>query len=40
MLIYEMTFGYPRFYADNPFSVYQKILQSKIDSGTPQMSVR
>lgn len=39
ILIYEMTFGYPPFYADNPFGVYQKILHGKIEfPGTPSMS--
>lgn len=30
VLIYEMAAGYPPFYADNPFAVYQKILHSSI----------
>jgi len=30
VLIYEMIIGYPPFYDDNPFSVYEKILQGKV----------
>lgn len=31
MLIYEMLVGYPPFYDDNPFGIYEKILSGKID---------
>lgn len=31
ILIYEMLAGYPPFYDDNPFGIYQKILAGKID---------
>jgi len=30
ILIYELLIGYPPFYDDNPFSVYEKILQGKV----------
>ena len=38
VLIFEMAAGYPPFYGDNPFSVYQKILQARIKfpSSVPQ----
>lgn len=31
VLIYEMLAGYPPFYDENPFGIYQKILHGKID---------
>lgn len=31
ILIYEMLVGYPPFYADNPFGIYEKILNGKFD---------
>ncbi|XP_037906846.1 cAMP-dependent protein kinase catalytic subunit 3 [Hermetia illucens] len=31
ILIYEMIIGYPPFYDDNPFGIYEKILSGKID---------
>lgn len=31
VLIYEMLVGYPPFYDDNPFGIYEKILSGKID---------
>jgi len=31
ILIYEMLAGYPPFYDENPFGIYQKILANKID---------
>ena len=31
ILIYEMLAGYPPFYDDNPFGIYQKVLAGKID---------
>mmetsp|Transcript_2028 Transcript_2028/g.3813 ORF Transcript_2028/g.3813 Transcript_2028/m.3813 type:complete len:329 (-) Transcript_2028:48-1034(-) len=31
ILIYEMLAGYPPFYDENPFGIYQKILAGKID---------
>jgi len=31
ILIYEMLAGYPPFYDENPFGIYQKILQGKIE---------
>lgn len=31
ILIYEMLVGYPPFYDENPFQIYQKILAAKID---------
>jgi len=31
ILIYEMLVGYPPFYDDNPFGIYEKILSGKID---------
>ena len=31
VLIYEMLAGYPPFYDDNPFGIYQKILSGKIE---------
>jgi protein kinase X len=31
VLIYEMLAGYPPFYDENPFGIYQKILNGKID---------
>ncbi|XP_022095136.1 cAMP-dependent protein kinase catalytic subunit PRKX-like [Acanthaster planci] len=31
ILIYEMLVGYPPFYDDNPFGIYEKILEGKID---------
>jgi protein kinase X len=31
ILIYEMLAGYPPFYDENPFQIYQKILAGKID---------
>lgn len=31
ILIYEMLAGYPPFYDDNPFGIYEKILSGKID---------
>lgn len=30
VLIYEMAVGYPPFYGETPFSVYQKILEAKV----------
>lgn len=31
ILIYEMLAGYPPFYDDNPFGIYEKILSGKIE---------
>lgn len=31
ILIYEMLVGYPPFYADNPFGIYEKILNAKYE---------
>ena len=31
ILIYEMLAGYPPFFDDNPFGIYEKILGGKID---------
>lgn len=31
ILIYEMLVGYPPFYDDNPFGIYEKILGGKIE---------
>ncbi len=31
VLIYEMLAGYPPFYDDNPFGIYEKILAGKIE---------
>ena len=31
VLIYEMIVGYPPFYDDNPFGIYEKILSGKIE---------
>ncbi|ETI55667.1 AGC/PKA protein kinase [Phytophthora nicotianae CJ01A1] len=31
VLIYEMLAGYPPFYDENPFGIYQKILDGKVD---------
>lgn len=31
ILIYEMLAGYPPFYDENPFGIYQKILQGRIE---------
>jgi serine/threonine protein kinase len=31
ILIYEMLAGYPPFYDENPFGIYQKILAGKIE---------
>lgn len=31
ILIYEMLVGYPPFYDENPFQIYQKILAAKIE---------
>ncbi|XP_018329229.1 protein kinase DC2 [Agrilus planipennis] len=31
ILVYEMLAGYPPFYDDNPFGIYEKILSGKID---------
>ena len=31
ILIYEMLAGYPPFYDENPFGIYQKILQGKLE---------
>ena len=31
VLIYEMLAGYPPFFDDNPFSIYEKILAGKIE---------
>lgn len=31
ILLYEMLAGYPPFYDENPFGIYQKILQGKIE---------
>ncbi|XP_076435505.1 cAMP-dependent protein kinase catalytic subunit PRKX-like [Babylonia areolata] len=31
VLIFEMLVGYPPFYADNPFGIYEKILSGKVD---------
>lgn len=31
VLIYEMLAGYPPFYDDNPFGIYEKILSGKIE---------
>ncbi|XP_072034714.1 cAMP-dependent protein kinase catalytic subunit PRKX-like [Amphiura filiformis] len=31
ILIYEMLVGYPPFYDENPFGIYEKILEGKID---------
>lgn len=31
MLVYEMLCGYPPFYDDSPYGIYQKILAGKID---------
>merc|ERR1712085_118194 len=30
IIIYEMLAGYPPFYDENPFGIYQKILQGKL----------
>lgn len=35
ILIYEMCMGYPPFFGKNPFSVYTKILEGKIDFSNP-----
>ena len=31
VLIYEMLMGYPPFYDDNPFGIYEKILSGKVE---------
>jgi serine/threonine protein kinase len=31
ILIYEMLSGYPPFYDDNPFGIYEKILAGRVD---------
>ena len=31
ILVYEMLAGYPPFFDDNPFGIYEKILAGKID---------
>ena len=31
ILVYEMLAGYPPFFDDNPFGIYEKILSGKID---------
>ncbi len=31
ILIFEMLAGYPPFFDDNPFGIYEKILAGKID---------
>jgi protein kinase X len=31
VLIYEMLVGYPPFFVDNPFGIYEKILTGKIE---------
>jgi len=31
ILIYEMLAGYPPFFDENPFGIYQKILAGKIE---------
>lgn len=31
ILMYEMLAGYPPFYDDNPFGIYEKILSGKIE---------
>lgn len=31
VLIYEMLVGYPPFYDENPFGIYEKILSGKIE---------
>ena len=31
ILIFEMLAGYPPFFDDNPFGIYEKILSGKID---------
>ena len=31
ILLYEMLAGYPPFFDDNPFGIYEKILSGKID---------
>nr|KAG5685907.1 hypothetical protein BaRGS_005416 [Batillaria attramentaria] len=31
VLIFEMLVGYPPFYADNPFGIYEKILAGKVE---------
>ena len=31
ILIYEMLAGYPPFFDDNPFGIYEKILSGKVD---------
>ena len=31
ILVYEMLAGYPPFYDENPFGIYQKILAGKIE---------
>lgn len=31
VLIYEMLIGYPPFFDDNPFGIYEKILAGKIE---------
>ena len=31
ILIFEMLAGYPPFYDDNPFGIYQKILAGKVE---------
>jgi protein kinase X len=31
VLVYEMSVGYPPFYGDNPFTVYQRILEAQVN---------
>ena len=31
ILIYEMLAGYPPYYAENPFEIYQKILKANLE---------
>lgn len=31
VLIYEMLVGYPPFYDNNPFGIYEKILSGKVE---------
>lgn len=31
VLIYEMLVGYPPFYDDNPFGIYEKILNGRVE---------
>ena len=35
ILIYEMTAGFPPFYDENPYAIYEKILSGRIEFGKP-----